>query len=78
MWRSTKPDGSLSDIANLSAKNALLIAAERELEFEDRQRCAIDPPNCSEKVGSFNGPSSPVRFNGSQGIGHRGRKKAAA
>jgi hypothetical protein len=62
MWRSLKSRAKLSDIANLSwAKNALLIAAERELEFEDRRRRAIDPSKCSEKRGVFRSSSSLVR-----------------
>jgi hypothetical protein len=65
MWRSVKPGGQLSDMANLSwAKNAVLIAAERELEFEDRLRRATHPPKCPEKRGSFSVPSSLVRQNG--------------
>src|SRR5215831_10462522 len=37
MWRSTLSGGRLSDMANLAwAKNAVLVAAERELEWEDR------------------------------------------
>jgi len=47
MWRSVKPRGRLSDLANLSwAKNAVLVAAERELEWEARDVAAIDPPKC--------------------------------
>jgi len=35
MWRSIMPDGRLSDMANISwAKNAVLVMAERELEYE--------------------------------------------
>ncbi|HEY1748875.1 MAG TPA: hypothetical protein VGG11_19200 [Xanthobacteraceae bacterium] len=34
MWRSVRADGRLSDVANLSwAKNAVLVAAARELEW---------------------------------------------
>jgi hypothetical protein len=65
MWRSLKPGGQLSAPANLSwTKSAVLVAAERELEFEARQHRAIDPPNCSEKGGGFPGSSSLVRLNG--------------
>ena len=54
IWRSTRSDGRPSDIANLShAKNAVLVAAERELEWEDRHRRAIDPPKCPENGGCF-------------------------
>jgi hypothetical protein len=61
MWRSLKSGGRLSEPANLSwAKNAVLIAAERELDYEHR---TIDPTKCPEKRGVFNPPSSPVRQN---------------
>jgi hypothetical protein len=41
MWRSIMSDGSLSDMANIVwAKNAILAAAERELEYEARQLAA--------------------------------------
>jgi hypothetical protein len=41
MYRSVMPDGSLSDMANLSwSKNAVLASAERELEWEARQQAA--------------------------------------
>jgi len=41
MWRSTVSGGRLSDMANLAwAKNAILVASERELEWEARQRAA--------------------------------------
>jgi hypothetical protein len=66
MWRSSKASGEPSDMANLSwAKNAVLLAAERE--FEDRQRRAIDPPKCPEKRGVFSGPRSPIRANAPTG-----------
>lgn len=62
MWRSVKFRGQLSDMSNLSwAKNAVLVAAERELEFEDRQRRAIDLQKCPEKRGVSGKQSSPVR-----------------
>lgn len=62
MWRPLRLDGQLGDMANLSwAKNSVLVAAERELEWEGRQRSAIDPSKCSEKSGVFEGPSSLVR-----------------
>src|SRR5215472_281657 len=60
MWCSLKSRREQSDIANLSwAKNAVLLAAERELEFDDRQRPAIDPPKCPKKGGVFSETSSP-------------------
>ena len=47
MWRSVKSRGRLSDLSNLSwAKNAVLVAAERQLEWEARDIAAIDPPKC--------------------------------
>jgi hypothetical protein len=61
MWQSTRIDGQSSDIANLSwAKNAVLAAAELELEFEDRQRRASDPPKCPERGGCFTASAPPV------------------
>ena len=61
MWRSVKSGGQLSDLSNLSwAKNAVLIAAERELDFEDHN--AIDPLKCPENRGCFSAASPLVRF----------------
>jgi hypothetical protein len=61
MWRSGLSGGRLSDRANLAwAKNAVLMAAERELEWEDRQRAAVVPPKCPEKRGVFKSAGSPV------------------
>jgi hypothetical protein len=61
VWRSVLSGGRLSDRANLAwAKNAVLMAAERELEWEGRQRAAIVPPNCPEKRGVFKSAASPV------------------
>jgi hypothetical protein len=69
MWRSIKSHGRLSDIANLPhAKNAVLIAAERELEFEDRQRRATDPAKCPEKRGVLPDTAPPVRSSGAIGV----------
>ena len=65
MWLSVKAGGQLSDMSNLSwAKNAVLVAAERELEFEERQRRATDPQKCPEKWGVFRDSSSPIAPNG--------------
>ena len=70
MWRSVKSYGQPSDMANLSwAKNAVLLAAERELEFEGRQRRATDPPNCPVNGDLFAGSSTPVRQNRQSDIG---------
>ena len=61
MWRSTLSGGRLSDMASLAwAKNAVLAAAERELEFEARPRAAIAPPNCPENEGVFESAAPPV------------------
>jgi hypothetical protein len=61
MWRSPKSHGQHSESANLSwAKNAVLVAAERELDFERR---AIDPSKCQEKRGVFSSPSLLARQN---------------
>jgi len=63
MWRSVKAGGQLSDMSNLSwAKNAVLIAAEREPEWEDRQRRAIDPSKCPEKRGSLPATAPLIHF----------------
>jgi hypothetical protein len=57
MYRIALSGGRLSDTANLSwAKNAVLEAAIRELEYEARDAApgrAIDPPKCPEKGGSL-------------------------
>jgi hypothetical protein len=57
MYRIALSGGRLSDMANLSwAKNAVLEAAIRELEYEARDPTpgrAIDPPKCPENRGSL-------------------------
>ena len=64
MWCSVLSGGRLSDMANLAwAKNAVLIAAERELEWEARSRAAIAPSNCPENEGVFEGAAPPVAPN---------------
>jgi len=61
MWRSRLSGGRLSDMANLAwAKNAVLVAAERELEWEERQRAANHPSKCSENRGVFEDAASAV------------------
>jgi hypothetical protein len=61
VWRSVLSGGRLSDRANLAwAKNAVFMAAERELEWEGRQRAASAPPKCPEKRGVFESAASPV------------------
>jgi hypothetical protein len=60
MWRSTLSGGRLSDMANLAwAKNAVLVAAERETEYEARSASA--PPKCPEKMGVLDRPAQPMR-----------------
>jgi hypothetical protein len=55
MWRSTLPDGTPSDMANLAwAKSALLVMAERELAFEARPpKVAARIPTLLGKTGVF-------------------------
>jgi len=61
MWRSVLSGGRLSDMANLAwAKNAVLVAAERELEWEARQEPATAPPKCPQKEGVFESAAPPV------------------
>ena len=63
MWRSVKSGGQLPDMANLSwAKNAVLNAAERELEGEARQRRAITPSKSQQIAPVFELRSPPMRF----------------
>jgi hypothetical protein len=51
-------DGSLSDMANMSwAKNAVLEAAIRELEWEICQKPAITPQKPQQNAGVFEQPS---------------------
>ena len=67
MWRSVLSGGRLSDMANLAwAKNAVLVAAEREVEYE--ARVANAPPKCPEKRGVFEDTAGSVRFP-SAGVG---------
>src|SRR5262249_15587487 len=64
VWRSVLFGGRLSDRANLAwTKNAVLAAAERELEWEARQRAAIAPPKSPEKGGVFEGSAPPIAPN---------------
>jgi hypothetical protein len=60
MWRSTMSGGRLSDMANLAwAKNAVLVAAEREVEYEARCKRT---PKCPEKGDVFQPRLDSVRF----------------
>jgi hypothetical protein len=60
MWRSVTSGDRLSEMANLAwAKNAVLIAAEREIE--DEARAANAPPKCPEKRGVFGHTALPMR-----------------
>jgi hypothetical protein len=59
MWRVKLPSGRLSDMASLSwARNAVLGAAERELEFEARQQAATTPSKSQQIGGVFESKSS--------------------
>src|SRR5215471_4337645 len=61
MWRPVLSGGRLGDMANLAwAKNAVLVAAERELEWEARQEPATAPPKCPQKEGVFESAAPPV------------------
>src|SRR5262249_37303443 len=65
MWRSKLYSGRLSDLANLAwAKNAVLTAAERELEWEAHQRLCKTPSKCPEKRGVSKGSAPPVAQTG--------------
>ena len=73
MWRCVLSGGRVSDMANLSwAKNAVLEAAVRELQYEARQNAATDPSKCPENEGVFGGGASLVRSDaeGRVGCGH--------
>ena len=66
MYRIALSGGRLSDMANLSwAKNAVLEAAIRELEYEargTRRHRAINPPKCPVKGGSLPLRKSLIHF----------------
>jgi hypothetical protein len=58
MFRSVLSDGRLSDMANLTwTKNALLAAAQRELDWERR---ATDPRKTQQKRGVFSAAAAPI------------------
>jgi hypothetical protein len=64
MWRSTLSGGRLSDMANLAwAKNAVLVAAERELDYEAKGNA---PSICPENRGVFGHAASPMRQNATE------------
>src|SRR6516165_5745939 len=64
MFRSVLSSGGLSDMANLAwAKNAVLSAAVRELEWEARHNTATDPRKTQQNGGVFRDAASPVRKN---------------
>src|SRR5262249_1532359 len=70
MWRSTLSGGRLSDKANLAwAKNAGRAAAEREPEWEARQRAAIAPSKSPGSRGGFRGSA--------RGCAHATARRAA-
>jgi hypothetical protein len=59
MWRSVLSGGRLSDMANLAwSKNAVLLAAEREMDWE--QRTAIASPKSQENELAFGQPSPSI------------------
>jgi hypothetical protein len=61
MYRSLLSRGRLSDMANLAwAKDAVLAAAERELEWGARHQPATDPRKCPESGGVFSAAAAPV------------------
>jgi hypothetical protein len=63
MFRSVLSSGGLSDMANLAwAKNAVLDAAMRELEWEARNEAATDHQKTQQNGGVFRDAASPVRF----------------
>jgi hypothetical protein len=63
MWRSAKSRG-LSDMANLSwARDAVVGAALRELEWRVAQDAATDPRKCPENRGANRLASPHVRLN---------------
>jgi hypothetical protein len=63
MWRSLKSGGRVSDMANLSwAKNAVLEAATRELEYEARHRLVITPPKAQQIAPVFDSGPPGIRF----------------
>jgi hypothetical protein len=65
MWRAPLSGGRLSDMANLSwARNAVMEAAIREIEWEARQ-AANTPSNSQQSAAVFRGASSPIDLNGS-------------
>lgn len=56
MWRPVLTGGRHGDMANITwAKHAVLEAAVRELEWEDRRNPATDPSKCPEKRGVSEG-----------------------
>jgi hypothetical protein len=63
MWRSLKSGGRVSDMANLSwAKNAVLEAATRELEYEAHHRPVITPPKPQQIAPAFESGPPGIRF----------------
>jgi hypothetical protein len=67
MWRTVLTGGRLGDMANITwAKHALFEAAVRELEWEVRRNCAIDPAKCPENRGVFEAARSHSRSDARQ------------
>jgi hypothetical protein len=68
MFRSVMSGGWLSGMANLLwAKDAVLAAAERELEWEARRQAATAPLKRPVNEGVFSATASPVRSNDAPG-----------
>ena len=60
MWRSMKPDATLSDVANLTwSKDSVMAQATREVAHER----ANTPSKPQQNRGSFRRKSSPMRLN---------------
>jgi hypothetical protein len=65
MFRRVLSGGRLSDMANLPwAKNAVLDAAMRELEWEARHKTAIDPLKAQQNAGVFRSTRPLMRKRG--------------
>jgi len=69
LYRSLLSGGRLSDMSNLArAKDSVLAAAERELEWEGRQQIANDPLKCPVNGGVFPTAASPIAARTADGI----------
>ena len=69
MWRRVLSGGRLSDMANLSwARNAVLEAATRELQYEARHGAEIDPSFTRDSGGVFESKSPHIARNHSGAV----------